>query len=178
MRRVGYTDCGLTELLGEAKLPKGSFYNYFPTKEAFAVEVVEAFYDWHDRLLAGLAGDFSRPALSRVEEYFRTLLDEAERVDPAERGCLIALLALEKPATSEPIRQALCGAFRRWQDRLVELLCEAQGSGELAGNEDAERLASLLLHTWEGALLRARLEQDTWPLADFVSTALPRLLRA
>ena len=177
MRRVGYTDCGLTELLGEAKLPKGSFYNYFPTKEAFAVEVVAAFYDWHDRLLGKLVEDISRPALVRVEEYFRTLLDEAERADPAERGCLIALLALEKPATSEPIRQALCGAFHRWQDRLAELLRQAQESGELTG-EDAELLASLLLHTWEGALLRARLEQDTWPLADFVSTALPRLLRA
>ena len=53
MRRVGFTDAGLNELLAVVGLPKGSFYNYFPSKEAFAVETVEAFYAWQresDRL--------------------------------------------------------------------------------------------------------------------------------
>jgi len=177
MRRVGYTDCGLTELLAGAGLPKGSFYNYFASKEQFAVEVLDVYFGWHDRLLEQLAADRDASGIERITQYFATLRESAEQSDPEERGCLIAMLSLEKSATSAPLRQALEGVFARWQGRLAAILRQASAKGELADDEDVERLAALLLHTWEGALLRARLERETWPLDDYLATALPRLLR-
>jgi len=156
MRRVGYTDAGLEELLGAARLPKGSFYNYFPGKEAFAVEVVEAFYAWHDRVLAELAVAEGAPR-ERLQRYFELLLEATRSAPPEEWGCLLAVLALEKSATSEPLRAAVVRSFARWQERVAELVRQAQAAGELPPGEDAGRLGALLLNGWEGALLRARL---------------------
>ncbi|MCC6223880.1 MAG: TetR family transcriptional regulator C-terminal domain-containing protein [Thermoleophilia bacterium] len=175
IRRVGFSDAGLGELLAAAGLPKGSFYNYFPSKEAFGVEVAETFYAWHDRALAELAAA-EGPALARLRVYFERLLDATRRAPPEEWGCLLAVLALEKSASSEPLRAAVASSFARWQERAAELLSQAQAAGELGAAEDPGRLAGLLLHGWEGALLRARLEREPWPLEDWLEAALPRLL--
>jgi TetR/AcrR family transcriptional repressor of nem operon len=177
MRRVGYTDCGLVELLTAANLSRGSFYNYFGTKEAFAAEVVAAFYDWHDVRLDALCKETGTPARERLQRYFALLLERANLADDAERGCLLAMLALETSATSAVLRDAVSDSFARWQERIAELLRQAQAEGTVAPETDPVRLGALLLHTWEGALMRARLERDTWPLADFLETALPRLVR-
>jgi TetR/AcrR family transcriptional repressor of nem operon len=176
IRVGGYTDCGLTELLESAGLPRGSFYHAFPSKETFGVEVVRAFYASHDARLDELASDRKSPALARLRRYFELLFDRATRTTDDERGCLLAMLALEKSATSPVLRAALLDAFGRWQARIEGLLREALESGELAPGDDPARLAGLLLHAWEGALLRARLERELWPLADFLDLAFPRLL--
>jgi TetR/AcrR family transcriptional regulator, transcriptional repressor for nem operon len=178
MRRGGYTDCGLIELLDAAGLPRGSFYHHFASKEGFAVATLEAFYAWHDVRLEMLAAETETPGAGRIIRYFELLLDRAETTPPEERGCLLALLTLEKSATSEAIRAALVGVFARWQDRVAELLRQGQDDGSIARSSDTRRLAGLLLHGWEGALLRARLERDTAPLSDFLELALPRLLEA
>jgi len=176
MRRGGYTDCGLTELLTAAGLPRGSFYHHFESKERFGVEVVEAFYEWHDVRLEQFAAESGRPAVERLRSYFELLLERAERAPIEERGCLLALLALEKSATSDDLRAALVDAFAHWQERVAELVQQAQAEGAVEPALPAERVAALLLHGWEGALMRARLERDTAPLADFLELGLPRLL--
>lgn len=176
MRRGGYTDCGLVELLETAGLPRGSFYHHFGSKERFAVEVVEAFYGWHDVRLERLGAETGAPAVERLRSYFELLLERAESTPADERGCLLALLALEKSATSEDLREALRSAFGRWHERIAELVRQAQAEGAVAPSLSAERVAGLLLHGWEGALMRARLEGDTAPLVDFLDLGFPRLL--
>ena len=118
MRRVGFTDAGLGELLATAGLPKGKLYNYFPSKEAFGVEVAEAFYGWHDRALAELAEGEGSP-LARLGAYFELLLDATRRSPSEQWGCLLAVLALEKSTTSEALRGAVARSFARWQERVA-----------------------------------------------------------
>ncbi|EOY8498214.1 TetR/AcrR family transcriptional regulator, partial [Providencia stuartii] len=40
----GFTGMGLSELLKTAEVPKGSFYHYFRSKEAFGVAMLEHYY--------------------------------------------------------------------------------------------------------------------------------------
>src|SRR5258706_15085692 len=40
MHSMGYASTGVKEILDEADIPKGSFYHYFASKEAFAKEVL------------------------------------------------------------------------------------------------------------------------------------------
>lgn len=47
----GFTGMGLSELLKTAEVPKGSFYHYFRSKEAFGVAMLERHYAaYHQRL--------------------------------------------------------------------------------------------------------------------------------
>ena len=41
----GFTGMGLSELLKTAEVPKGSFYHYFRSKEAFGVVMLERYYE-------------------------------------------------------------------------------------------------------------------------------------
>ena len=42
MGRKGYSGVGLTEILTAAGVPKGSFYHYFASKDAFGEAMVAA----------------------------------------------------------------------------------------------------------------------------------------
>ncbi len=176
MLRRGYTDAGLDELLGRARLPKGSFYNLFPSKEAFGVEVVERFYARHQELLRWLLAETETPARERLDHYAEWVLSWDESAPLEERGCLLAIVALEKSGTSEPLRAALARDFERWRVLLGELLEQVRSEGGLNGDDDPERLAGLLIDGLEGALLRARLERSSRPARDFLELGLPRLL--
>jgi TetR/AcrR family transcriptional repressor of nem operon len=175
MLRSGYAGTGLVELLQTAGVPKGSFYNHFDSKEAFGVELVRRYYAWHDELLTSLLTQPDRSPLERLRSYFEVLLQRAVDASPQVRGCLLGMLALEMAGSSEPLRESVSDAFRRWQDLLAELLRQAQDAGELAPEQDPQRLAATLLEGWEGALMRARATRDLESLRHSLDLALSRL---
>jgi TetR/AcrR family transcriptional repressor of nem operon len=175
MLRSGYAGIGLAELLQEAGVPKGSFYNHFDSKEAFGVELVRLYYAEHDRLLAALLTQTDPRPLERLRSYFDLLLERAVDASPQARGCLLGMLALEMAGSSEPLRASVSDAFRRWQARLAELLRQAQVAGELAPEQDPQPLAALLLEAWEGALMRARASRDLESLRNSLDFAFSRL---
>jgi TetR/AcrR family transcriptional regulator, transcriptional repressor for nem operon len=176
MLRSGYTGTGLVELLEAAGVPKGSFYNHFDSKEAFAVELVRRYYDGHDRLLASLIAQTDRSPLERLRSYFEELRRRAAAASPQTRGCLLGMFAVEMAGSSEPLRQSVSDAFRRWQARVAELLRQAQTGGELDPERDLQPLAAMLLEGWEGALMRSRVSHDLDGLRNFIEVAFSRLL--
>ena len=72
----GFTGMGLSELLKTAEVPKGSFYHYFRSKEAFGVAMLERHYaSYHQRLAAHFAsgeGDYR----DRVLNYYQETLTQ------------------------------------------------------------------------------------------------------
>jgi TetR/AcrR family transcriptional repressor of nem operon len=176
MLRSGYAGTGLVELLGAARVPKGSFYNHFASKEEFGIALVRRYYDRHDRLLADLIAQTGRSPLERVRSYFEDALRDAAGARPQARGCLMAMFALEMSGCSEPLREAVSDTFSRWQARVAELLRQAQIAGELDPAQDPQPLAAMLLEGWEGALMRARVSHDLEGLRTFIELGLDRLL--
>ena len=175
MLRSGFAGIGLAELLQAAGVPKGSFYNHFDSKEAFGVELVRRYYAQQDQLLASLLTQTDRSPLERVRSYFEVLLQHAIDASPQARGCLLGMLALEMAGSSEPLRESVSHAFRRWQARLAELLRQAQHAGELAPEQDPQPLAAMLIESWEGALMRARATRDLESLRTSLDLAFSRL---
>ena len=47
----GFSAVGLNELLNAAGVPKGSFYHYFGSKEAFGVALLEYYFERYWRLM-------------------------------------------------------------------------------------------------------------------------------
>jgi TetR/AcrR family transcriptional repressor of nem operon len=173
--RSGYGGTGLVELLRAAGVPKGSFYNHFGSKEAFGVELVRGYYAEHDALLASLLAEPDRSPLERLRSYFDLLLQRAVDAPPQSRGCLLGLLALEMAGSSDPLRESVSEAFRRWQARIAEMLRQAQVAGELALEQDPQPLAAMLLESWEGALMRARASRDLESLRTSLQLSFSRL---
>src|SRR3954451_14692693 len=83
----GFAASGVKDITDAARVPKGSFYAYFPSKEAFAAAILEHYWsDIEARLLPILGADGS--ALQRITSFFHALADEHEAGNFL-LGCLV-----------------------------------------------------------------------------------------
>jgi TetR/AcrR family transcriptional repressor of nem operon len=175
MLRGGYDSVGIAGVLSRTGVPKGSFYHYFDSKEAFACAIVEA-YD--ERWRAVRQVNFGRVdllPLERLDAHFRELENDVREQDGLG-GCLLGNLSQLMALRSEPLRHAIESAFEAWQADLVGVLQAARHAGELCPAADPDELAAVVIEAYEGALLRAKAQASLAPLERFRRTSLKRLL--
>lgn len=156
---VGFNGCGVQEITATAGIPKGSFYNYFGTKEAFVIEVIEDYWSEIERTYGPLLYDARVRPMKRIAQYFEALTAEHERLG-FRFGCLIGNLSLELCQASEDTRRKLISVVARWQVALADCLREAHLRGELSRDSVPEDVAALLIEAWEGAALRGKVDRQ------------------
>ncbi len=159
----GYHGTGLKEILDAVQIPKGSFYNYFASKERYAAEVIQHYIN---PFIAELASHLKNPgqdALSALNQYFNEQISNLEKID-FKGGCLLGNLMGEIGDTSEICQQSLQLAVNRYQNLLANGLKTAQAEGTIRTDKSAEDMAELLVNAWQGALLRMKIEQSSEPL--------------
>ncbi len=171
----GFSASGVKDITDAAGVPKGSFYAYFPSKEAFAAAILEHYWaDIEARLLPILAADGS--AQERITCFFHALADEHEAGDFL-LGCLIGNLSLELGGSSEPVRTELMRILDRWDAAVTECVRSGQRrSGGIRRDLAADELASRLIEAWEGAALRGKVTRSRAPYDRFEETTVPALL--
>lgn len=171
----GFAASGVKDITDAAGVPKGSFYAYFPSKEAFAAAILEHYWaDIEERLLPILDAD--GPAQGRITRFFHALADEHEAGDFL-LGCLIGNMSLELGGTSEPVRTELVSILDRWGAALAACVSDGQrSSGGVREDLDAGELASQLIEAWEGAALRGKVTRSRTPYDRFESGTVAALL--
>ncbi|MFC4350118.1 TetR family transcriptional regulator C-terminal domain-containing protein [Fodinicurvata halophila] len=170
----GYDGTGIGPVLKAAGVPKGSFYHFFDSKEAFALAVLDAYAEHYGRARREILHDRSRSPLERLRRYFTYMSELLAREDFG--GCLFGNLALASATRSPAFRERLQKGFRAWQSDLTDVLQDSQAAGEIAEDLEPEETAAFLIDAYEGALLRAKSEGDTIPLERFVHLTLTRVL--
>ncbi|MEQ1636075.1 MAG: TetR family transcriptional regulator C-terminal domain-containing protein [Methylococcales bacterium] len=161
----GYHGTGLKKILDTVQIPKGSFYHYFESKEAFGAEVVTHYIE---PFIVQLAGHLNNPeldGLSALNTYFSELITAVGQGD-FKGGCLLGNLMGEIGDTSDICRASLKQAVKRYRDLLAVGLAKAQREGTVRTDKTPERMADLLANTWQGALLRMKIEQSVAPIQD------------
>ncbi len=172
----GFSATGLDEILSRAGVPKGSFYHYFDSKEAFGLELIDRYAEFFARKLDRHFSQTEASPLARIRAFVDDARDGMARYEYG-RGCLIGNLGQEMGALPESFRARLRATFDDWQRRLADCLVAAQQAGELADAADPAALAAFFWIGWEGAVLRAKLERSDAPLAlfaEFFFYGLPR----
>jgi len=172
----GFSASGVKDITDSAGVPKGSFYAYFPSKEAFAAAILEHYWSDIERRLLPIL-DEEGPAQERLVRFFHALADEHEDGDFL-LGCLIGNLSLELGGASEAVRDQLASILERWDAALTECVRSGQhGSGGVRTDLDADVLAATLIEAWEGAALRGKVTRSRTPYARFEAITVPALLR-
>lgn len=177
LMQQGYHGTGLKEILDAVQIPKGSFYNYFGSKENFAAETIQHYIN---PFIAQLSGHLQNPdndALSALRCYFNELITELEKAG-YKGGCLLGNLMGEISDTSELCKKSLQLAVHRYRDVLQEALLKAQREGTVRTDKSAEDMADLLVNMWQGALLRMKIEQSSTPLKQCCDNLLGDLFKA
>jgi TetR/AcrR family transcriptional regulator, transcriptional repressor for nem operon len=174
--KLGFNGCGVQEIATASGIPKGSFYSYFDSKDAFAMAVLEEYWNGVEERFGGILVDTKLSPAKRIARYFHELSEE-KAVNNYAHGCLIGNLSLEISNASSQVRSKLSDIFERWEASLVRCLREAQGKSEIPRHADLRDLAAAIIESWEGAAMRAKVEQKRWPYRRFEEVLLPALLQ-
>lgn len=174
--RNGFNSTGLNAILSAAKVPKGSFYHYFPSKEDFGLAVIDDFAAVYTQRLERTLGDADVPPLQRVRNYFAAAIADMRACDH-DRGCLAGNLGQELAGQNEAFRLRLEEIFEDWARRFGACFEEARRRGDIAADSDPEQLAELLISGWQGATLRAKVRKSSAPMALFADLFFSHVLR-
>jgi TetR/AcrR family transcriptional repressor of nem operon len=164
--RSGYHGASVRDICAAAGAPQGSFTNHFRSKEAFAVEVLDQYFDYLKGLVSEALNDETLTPRQRLKRYLDIITDKLAR-DRWMLGCLIGDFSLQVSSHSKLLRKRLNSIFREWQTLFASCIAAAQSAGEVDSHFDATELAEFLLASWEGAILRMKVERSPAALERF-----------
>ena len=173
----GYHGTGIKEVLDRVKVPKGSFYNYFESKEHFGAEVIRHYAGQFLNQLDSQLGKPKADALSALKKFFKQAIRCFGESDQA-CGCLVGNLGAEMGASSDLCREALSESMHNVQQRFAITIKRAQEQGTVRTDISADDLAEFVLNSWEGALIRMKIENSVGPLQKFCTLVLGKFLQA
>jgi TetR/AcrR family transcriptional regulator, transcriptional repressor for nem operon len=162
----GYYGASVRDICAAAGAPQGSFTNHFRSKEAFAVEVLDQYFDYLKGLVSKALNDETLTPRQRLKRYLDVITDKLER-DRWMVGCLIGDFSLQVSSHSKLLRKRLDSIFREWRTLFASCIVAAQSAGEVDSRFDATELAEFLLASWEGAILRMKVERSSAALERF-----------
>jgi len=169
----GFHGTGIQEIVAAAGVPKGSFYNHYPSKEDFGAAIIghygEAFLlKWG----ASLDAADGKGPLVALRHSYDQLIANHECCQP-KVGCLVGNLAAEISGSSPACREAMVAVIAIWRERFAGYLRRGQALGEVRSDVSAEALTDFFWVAWEGSLLAMKIEGSTEPVRrclDFLFT--------
>jgi len=162
----GLAATGVRDIAIAARVPQGSFTNHFRSKEDFAREVLDLYFDHTKRAVVEALEDRSLNPRKRLGRYLDIITGRLAG-GGFGRGCLIGDFSLEAAPQSEMLRTRLVEIFAEWRSPFAACIAEGQATGEIAATFAPEDLADFLLSSWEGAILRMKVERNAEPLERF-----------
>ncbi|MFJ3895795.1 MULTISPECIES: TetR/AcrR family transcriptional regulator [unclassified Streptomyces] len=174
MSRKGFAAVGINEVLSAAGVPKGSFYHYFGSKDAFGEAMMQSYFTDYladmDRILA----EPGATSAQRLLNYWQSWRD-TQSLDECQGKCLAVKLGAEVADLSESMRLALKDGTTAIVDRLERTIAAGVQDGSLSVDDGARTTAQVLYDMWLGASVMAKIHRDIGAL-DTAMTVTRRLL--
>lgn len=162
MAGKGFSAVGLNEILTAAGVPKGSFYHYFGSKDAFGEAMLTRYFEGY---LAELDATLSAPGLTmaqRLMNYWQAW-QSTQSFSECQGKCLAVKLGAEVADLSDAMRQALKRGTAGITDRLAGAIETGAAEGSLAVDARPHAVAESLYQLWLGASVMAKIVRTTEP---------------
>jgi len=174
MARRGYSAVGLNEILAGAGVPKGSFYHYFPSKDAFGEALLKSYFADYLADMDHILAPSGRPAAERLLSYWQHWR-RTQSLDDCQGKCLAVKLGAEVADLSEPMRLSLKEGTNAVVDRLEQVIAQGLDDGSLQVDGGPHETAQALYDLWLGASVMAKIHRSVTPL-DTATTVTRTLL--
>ena len=162
----GFAGAGVREITADAGVPQGCFTNHFRSKEAFAITILDRYQERTQAIMDRTLRDESRSPVERLRAYFDAIAEWLE-VAGWRYGCLVGNMSLEMPEQSELLRMHLIEICRALIESFTEAVRAGQKAGEIRGDLDADDIAAFVLASWEGAMMRMKVDRSPRPIEQF-----------
>lgn len=157
----GFSAVGLNEILTAADVPKGSFYHYFGSKDAYGQALLESYFEDY---LADLDESLAQPGTvaERLLNYWHRW-EETQSYSDYQGKCLAVKLGAEVADLAEGMRHALDAGTSAVIERLRRAIVAGVSEGSMTIDEDPQDVAQALYQLWLGASVMAKIVRDNQP---------------
>jgi len=176
IRKNGFNNTGIAEILSSAGVPKGSFYFYFKSKEDMGLALVDYYCRGIQSMAEPLLTESDPSPRKRLENFFQAFEALFESED-WKSGCPLGNLTQEMGTLNPAFRLRLSNGFKRLKKGLEQCLAKARDAGEIDPAMNVNEMADFVLNSWEGAILRMKAEGSTESLEIFRRMIFGTILR-
>ena len=176
IHRKGFNHTGIQEILNAASVPKGSFYNYFKSKEDFGLQLIDYFSEQFNRIAKKTLQDTSVSPLNRLYGFLTAFIEHFESQNYAG-GCPIGNLAQEMGDLNPAFRQKLKEAIDMMAEAYTSVLAEAQEARKISKNLEVKEAAYFIVAGWHGAIIQMKLEKSIAPLKNHRKFVFEHILK-
>lgn len=166
----GFSAVGINGLLQAAEVPKGSFYHYFGSKEAFGVALLEHYFERYIQQFEQLTQNKSLLTAEQALLAYWQNWQITQSYHSHEHRCLVVKLAAEVSDLSEAMRQALHSGIEQIITHLSALLDKTQVIKQHLTSQGSREMAQVLYQLWLGASLQAKVDRSDEPFELAMST--------
>ena len=142
----GFFETTVEQITDAADVGKGTFFNYFPTKE----HVLAAFGELQMSKIEAAIHE-ARTTETPFPILFRRMVD-ALMHEPARSAAFLRSVIIAN-LSSESVRQHLCGKMGHGRQKLAEFLTIGQQRGDVRRDVEAPELARAVQEGFFGAML-------------------------
>jgi len=174
IRASGYHNTGVNDILLACEIPKGSFYNFFDSKEGFCIQVIRFYSDKMRKLLSVFFDNKEIRPIKRFEGYYASIL-QINRNEGFSRGCLVNNLSLELGGLNKDIAAVLSNEYNSWIHIMAGTIKEGQDTLEIKKEYTPQELADLLQTNIYGALSRMKMMKNGDILEKIIKLNLQQL---
>ncbi|MGD8470944.1 MAG: TetR family transcriptional regulator C-terminal domain-containing protein [Desulfobacterales bacterium] len=172
----GFNHTGIQEILNAAGVPKGSFYNYFKSKDDFGLQIIDHFSAHFQQIAKKTLEDTRISPLSRIYTFLTAFMEYFESQNYAG-GCPIGNLAQEMGGLSPAFRKKLSEAMDMMIDTYSQVLSAAQNDGKIMKSLNIKDTARFIIASWHGAVIQMKLTRSLDPLKNHRKFIFDHLLK-
>jgi len=159
-RSSGYHATGVQQVLAACKISKGTFYNYFKSKEDFSLQVIQFYGEYMTNYITNALIKETPSPIVRLKEMYAGLITIAQQEECA-KGCLVYNFSYEVAGQHKVIAKALDQQFNDWLDVIEKCIDEAKQVGEITSKKASRELAELIHSSFNGAFGRVKMSRST-----------------
>ena len=174
-REHGYHSSSVQDLADFCKISKGSFYQYFESKEHFCQEVIKHYSRRMNQMLHELFQDKALSGLQRLELFYNKAIWMVSD-SKFQTGCLYGDLAAELGGVNQLCSETLSECLNSSLKIFEVAIKDGQEDGSIRADIDPETLSSVTFNSFTGIILRMKVERGQEAGLEFVNTYVKKLL--
>lgn len=170
-QKQGYAKTTISQITANAGVAKGTFFNYFESKQAVLHTIQEQQAEYMEKEAEKIFKQDGqiKEGLYRLWENIALHYEEAGR--PLIRSLFHILITDESFQRKELLQS------RKFEEQLILFFKEGQKNNEFADNFCLEQLALTMIHHFIGVLFYWCTSEDSLPLSTLIHQSMPLLFK-
>jgi TetR/AcrR family transcriptional repressor of nem operon len=159
IRKNGYHNVGINEILKTCAIPKGSFYNFFSSKEDFIEQSLKLYGSKHLELTRSFLNREGSSPTQKLRDLYEHIINFNAQ-EGCNAGCLIDNLSIELAGSNASIAKAVDEQFQEIIAELAICVQEGQDLGEITQKFSALYIAEFIHAGIGGAFSRMKAQNN------------------